>query len=77
MPRRPTAITEGEVDLSKFSEGELLELMVSSDSSNKRVLVIWIYLQSDQNMTLDEFDRLLPSLAEAEMQRRAKISSKT
>ncbi len=57
--------------LADLSEGELMDLLVPSSSSSRRVLVMWLYLKSDTRMALDEFEPLLTSLAERELQTRA------
>jgi hypothetical protein len=62
-------------DLGGLSEGELLDLAVPSQSLNRRVLVLWIYLREHPNIGLDDFDSALTSLADKELQRRA-ISEK-
>jgi hypothetical protein len=59
------------VDLSALSEGELMDLVVASESANRRVLVMWLYLKFKPQLGLDEFDKLLTGLAEKELQRRA------
>ncbi len=57
--------------LGDLSEGELMDLLVPSSSSSRRVLVMWLYLKLDTRMALDEFEPLLTSLAERELQTRA------
>ncbi len=59
------------VDLSEFSDSELLELMVPVQSVSRRILVVWLYLQQRGNISLREFDDQLSSLAEMELQKRA------
>lgn len=59
------------VDLAEVSDGELLELMVSSQSTNRRLLVVWLYLQHRVDISIKEFDQLLSSLAETELRKRA------
>ena len=59
------------VDLSNVSDGELLDLVVPSGSSNRRVLVMWLYLREQPGIPLEAFDSLLASLAERELQRRS------
>jgi hypothetical protein len=59
------------VDLSSLSDGELLDLVVPSESSNRRVLVMWLYLREQPEIGLGAFDSLLASLAEKELQRRS------
>jgi hypothetical protein len=59
------------VDLSTISEGELMELAVPSGTMNRRVLVMWLYLRGNTNKSLVEFDLLISTLAEKELQRRA------
>ncbi len=61
------------VNLEGLSDGELLELAVSSETptQSRRVLVIWLYLANSPKMSLEEFDRTLTSMAEEELQRRA------
>ena len=59
------------VDLSTLSEGELMELAVPSGTMNRRVLVMWLYLRGNTNNSLVEFDLLISTLAEKELQRRA------
>ena len=61
------------VDFSDLSDGELLELMVSfSQTMSRRLLVVWLYLQNrSTGISIKEFDRMLPSLAENELQKRA------
>ncbi len=57
--------------LADLSEGELMDLLVPSSSSSRRVLVMWLYMKSNAGMALDEFEPLLTSLAERELQSRA------
>lgn len=59
------------VDFAEISDGELLELMVPSQSMSRRLLVVWLYLQQRGSIALKEFDQLLSSLAEMELQKRA------
>jgi hypothetical protein len=61
------------VNLGNLSDGELLELAVSSEipTESRRVLVIWLYLKDSPKIGLEDFDRLLTVLAEKELQRRA------
>ena len=59
------------VDLSSLSDGELLDLVVPSESSNRRVLVMWLYLREQPEIGLGAFDSLLAPLAEKELQRRS------
>jgi nucleotide-binding universal stress UspA family protein len=59
------------VDLAEFSDSELLELMVPSQSISRRLLVVWLFLQEEASIPIREFDKLLPSLAEAELRNRA------
>jgi hypothetical protein len=66
------------VDFSELSDGELLELMVSfSQSMSRRLLVVWLYLQHRPDISIKEFDKMLPSLAEAELQKRAASQNMT
>lgn len=60
-----------EVDFTELSDGELLELMVHSQSMNRRLLAVWLYLQERVSISIKEFDQLLSSLAEAELRKRA------
>ena len=64
---------EGSVDLQALSDGELLDLAVPSDNptQSRRVLVIWLYLKNSPNMGIEEFDRMLTTQAEKELERRA------
>ena len=59
------------VDLSGLSDGDLMDLAVSSSSLNRRVLVMWLYLKQKPNMDLDEWDAILISSAERELERRS------
>jgi hypothetical protein len=59
------------VDFTELSDGELLELMVPSQSISRRILVVWLYLQQRTSISLREFDKLLSSSAEAELRDRA------
>ena len=65
---------EYSVSLEKLSDGELLELAVPSEppTQSRRVLVIWLYLKESPKVALEEFDRSLTSLADKELERRAK-----
>ncbi len=62
------------VNLEGLSDGELLELAVSSETptQSRRVLVIWLYLKEAPKLGLEEFDHSLTSLAEQELERRAR-----
>ena len=59
------------VDLSGLSDGDLMDLAVSSSSLNRRVLVMWLYLKQKPSMDLDEWDAILISSAERELERRS------
>ena len=59
------------VDLSNLSEGELMELAVPSGTMNRRVLVMWLFLKGGTNKSLAEFDLVISTLAEKELQSRA------
>ena len=59
------------VNLESLSDGDLLELAVPSNSINRRVLVIWMYLKVRTELPVDEFDQMLSVSAEKELQRRA------
>ena len=65
--------SELSINLETLSDGELLELAVSSETptESRRVLVIWLYLKESQKIGLEEFNRSLTELAEKELQRRA------
>jgi hypothetical protein len=58
-------------DLSGLSDGELMDLAVSSSSLNRRVLVMWLYLKERPQMQLDEWDSILVSCAERELEKRS------
>lgn len=58
-------------DLGGLSEGDLLDLTVPSESLNRRVLVMWLYLREGSQMGLEQFDAVVTSLAEKEMRKRA------
>ncbi len=62
------------ISLQKLSDGELLDLAVPSESptQSRRVLVIWLYLKESPKIGLEEFDRSLTTLAEKELERRAR-----
>ena len=70
IARRPELV----VNLEGLSDGELLELAVSSESptQGRRVLVIWLFLRESPKIGLEEFDRSLTALAEQELERRAR-----
>jgi hypothetical protein len=65
--------TELSVNLETLSDGDLLELAVSSDTptQSRRVLVVWLYLKESPKIGLEEFNRILTALADKELQRRA------
>jgi len=67
------SMPELSINLETLSDGELLELAVSSETptESRRVLVIWLYLKEPQKIGLEEFNRSLTDLAEKELQRRA------
>ncbi len=62
---------EDSPNLSDVSDGELMELLVPSQTSSRRMLVMWLYLRTRRRHPLEEFDHILTSLAEKELQRRA------
>lgn len=64
-------LTTADPDLGGLSEGELLDLTVPSESLNRRVLVMWLYLRERSEMALEKFDELVTSLADREMHKRA------
>ena len=64
-------MSEPSVNLEIVSDGELLELAVPTESSARRVLVMWLYLRERSQVPLEEFERLLTTLAEKELHRRA------
>ncbi len=66
-----TPLPDSSVDLSGLSDGELLDLAVPSNSLNRRVLVMWLYLKERPDKGLEEFDLLVATMAERELQRRA------
>lgn len=66
-----TLMTAQAIDLSALTEGELMELLVPSPTMNRRVLVMWLYLNSKSSESLDQFDLQISSLAEKELQKRA------
>jgi hypothetical protein len=59
------------MDLSSLSDGELLDLAVPSQSLNRRVLVMWLYLKEHPQIALEQFDAMLTALAEKELQKRS------
>jgi len=61
--------------LDSLSDGELLDLAVPTEASNRRILVMWLYLRDRPQMTLQEFDHMLTTLAEKELERRASVKS--
>ena len=61
----------GRMDLGSLSDGELLDLAVPSQSLNRRVLVMWLYLKERTEMDLEQFDSMLTTLAEKELQSRS------
>jgi hypothetical protein len=65
---------ETSINLEKLSDGELLELAVPSETptQSRRLLVIWLYLKESPGMGLEQFDLSLTTLAERELERRAK-----
>ncbi len=63
--------SEDSPNLSDVSDGELMELLVPSQTSSRRMLVMWLYLRTHRRRSLEEFDQILTSLAEKELQRRA------
>ncbi len=63
--------TEDFPNFSDVSDGELMELLVPSQTSSRRMLVMWLYLRTRRWRSLEEFDQVLTSLAEKELQRRA------
>jgi hypothetical protein len=69
--RGGTGTTESSVNLADLSDGELLDLAVQTEASNRRILVIWLFLRERPQSALEEFDHMLTSLAEKELQRRA------
>lgn len=62
------------VNLDGLSDGELLELAVPSENptESRRVLVIWLFLKECPKVGLEEFDRSLTTMAEQELERRAR-----
>ncbi len=64
-------MTAETTDLSSLSEGELMELAVPSGTLNRRVLVMWLYLTSKPNESLNQFDLEISTIAEKELQKRA------
>jgi len=66
-------VPELSLNLETLSDGELLELAVSSETptESRRVLVVWLYLKESPKIGLEEFNRLLTDQAEKELQRRA------
>jgi len=68
--------TESNVNLSGLSDGELMDLAVPSGSLNRRVLVMWLFLKEKPPMRLDEWDALVVSSAEKELERRS-VSGQT
>jgi hypothetical protein len=56
-------------DLGSLSDGELLDF--PSQSFNRRILVIWLYLKGRSQMGLEQFDALLTTLAEKELHKRS------
>ena len=64
-----------DIELGSLSDGELLDLAVPSQSLNRRILVIWLYLKTRRQQSLDEFDSMITGLADRELQKRA-ISQK-
>ncbi len=60
-----------DVNLSPLSEGELMELIVPTPTLNRRVLVMWLYLNSKSSQPLEQFDSEVSTLAEKELQKRA------
>ena len=66
-----TDTTESSVNLADLSDGELLDLAVQTEASNRRILVIWLFLRERPQSPLVEFDHMLTSLAEKELQKRA------
>lgn len=69
-------VTVALVNLECLSDGELMELAVPSNSMNRRVLVIWMYLKVRSQIPVDEFEQELTASSEKELQRRAN-SAKT
>ena len=59
--------------LADLSEGELMDLLVPSPSSSRRVLVMWLYLKLNSRIDFEEFEPLLTSMAESELQTRASM----
>lgn len=59
------------MNLAGLSDGELLDLAVPSDSMNRRILVMWLYLKERSQMKLEQFDSLVTALAEKELHRRS------
>lgn len=68
--------TESNANLSGLSDGELMDLAVPSGSLNRRVLVMWLFLIEKPPMRLDEWDALVVSSAEKELERRS-VSGQT
>jgi len=60
-----------DMDLGGLSDGELLDLVVPSNSMNRRILVMWLYLKQRAQIGLEQFDALLTTLAEKELSRRS------
>lgn len=62
------------VDLSGLSDGELMDLAVPSGSVNRRALVIWLFLRERPPIPIDEWDSVVASSAEKELERRSVAS---
>ena len=63
------------LDLDALSDGELLDLAVPTKSLARRNLVMWLFLSARPQVSLEEWDSMLTSLAMKELQRRAASAS--
>lgn len=63
--------TASNANLGGLSDGELMDLAVPSGSLNRRVLVMWLFLKEKPPMPLEEWDSLVASAAEKELERRS------
>lgn len=61
------------IDLSDLSDGDLMDLAVPSGSVTRRVLVIWLFLRNKPPMRIDEWESLIASSAEKELERRSVV----
>jgi hypothetical protein len=67
---------ESNASLRGLSDGELMDLAVPSGSPNRRVLVMWLFLNEKPPMSLEEWDVFLATVAEKELERRS-VSGQT